>query len=201
MMNDVSNFYETLDLRYNEIAIAKDTIDRIDPGPIRFIIPVLTPNMSTTDIEEDKIRLNDGNLMNRDTKPEIEDLKVTNYVRIIIPKELCAFVGGVFEVEEDEPLFVYPRQSVLHFREGNAYTDKAHQVGSGSVSDPGDYINVNGYVEGVLKVKDSIPSGFLNLMPVDRWIYEPSKWILTFIGGDVTKPRVLARFPEDAEDE
>ena len=199
MINDISNFYETLDLRYNEIAIAKDTIDRIDPGPIRFIIPVLTPNMSSTSIVEDKIRLNSSNLMNRDTKPEIEDLKLTNFVTIIIPKELCAFVGGVFEVQEDQPLFVYPRQSVLHFREGDAYTDNAHQVGSGSVSDPGNSINVNGYVEGVLRVKDGIPSGFLNLMPVDRYIYEPSKWILTFIGGDATKPRVLARFPEDAE--
>ena len=199
MINDISNFYETLDLRYNEIAIAKDTIDRIDPGPIRFIIPVLTPNMSSTSIVEDKIRLNSSNLMNRDTKPEIEDLKLTNFVTIIIPKELCAFVGGVFEVQEDQPLFVYPRQSVLHFREGDAYTDNAHQVGSGSVSDPGNSIDVDGYVEGVLRVKDSIPSGFLNLMPVDRYIFEPSKWILTFVGGDVTKPRILARYPEDAE--
>lgn len=199
MMNDVSNFYETLDLRYNEIAIAKDDIDRIDPGAIRFIIPVLTPNMSTSSIVEDKIRLNSGNIMNRDTKPEIEDLKLTNYVKIIIPKELCSFVGGVFEVQEDQPLFVYHRQSVLHFRDGDAYTDNANQVGSGSVSDPGNSINVNGHVEGVLRVKDSIPSGFLNLMPVDRYIFEPSKWILTFVGGDVTKPRILARYPEDAE--
>lgn len=190
MMNDVSNFYETLDLRYNEIAIAKDTIDRIDPGVIRFIIPVLTPNMSTTSIVEDKIRLNSGNLMNRDTKPEVEDLQLTNYVKIIVPKELCAFVGGVFEVEEYQPLFVYPRESVLHFRDG-----KAHLVASGSVSDPGDFVNVSGELD----VNDSIPSGFLNLMPVDRYIYEPSKWILTFIGGDVTKPRILARYPEDAE--
>ena len=53
---------------------------------------------------------------------------------------------------------------------------------------------------GKIKVKDSIPSGFLNLMPVDRYIYAPSKWIITFIGGDATKPRILARYPEDAEE-
>lgn len=199
MMNDVSNFYETLNLCYNEIAIAMDDIDRIDPGVIRFIIPVLTPNMSTNSIYEDKIRLNSSNLNNRDTQLEIDDLNVTNYVKIIVPKELCAFVGGVFEVEEYEPLFVYPRESVLHFRDGKVYIDDANQVGSGSVVEGGS-INVNGHVNGVIKVKDSIPSGFLNLMPVDRYIYAPSKWIITFIGGDATKPRILARYPEDAEE-
>ena len=198
MMNDVSNFYENLDLKYNEIAIAMDDIDRIDPKVIRFIIPVMTPNMSTAELIDDKIRLNSSNLKNRDTKPEIEDLELTNYVKIIIPKELCAFVGGVFEVQEYQPLFVYPQWSVLHYRDGKYLLNQANQIGSGSVSDPGDSINVIGTVNGVAYLKDSIPSGFLNLMPVDRYIWKPSKWILTFIGGDVTKPRVLARFPEDA---
>lgn len=199
-MNGVSNFYENLDLKYNEIAIAMEDIDRINPGKIKFVIPILTPNMDNSKLIDDKIRQNTSNLKNRDTKPEVEDLELTNYVKIEVPKELCAFVGGVFEVEENQPLFVYPRESVLHIRDGKAYIDDAHQVGSGTIPHPGNSINVTGFVEGIIKIDDSIPKGFLNLMPVDRYIFKQSKWIVTFIGGDITKPRILARYPEDEEE-
>lgn len=124
-MNNVSNFYDELDLKYPEIGIALDMIDRHNPGNVRFCIPVLTPNMDNTKMEKKTIRQNTRNLMNADKGLEVDNISMSNYTLISIPKELC--------------------------------------------------------------VLDSSR---------DRYIEAGSKWIIVFVGGDVTKPRVVSRYTE-----
>lgn len=205
-MNDVTGFYDELDLKYPEIAIAMEDIDRINPGKVKFIIPVLTPNLPTNKISTQTVYQNSSNLQNAESKPEVTNLTMSNYVEIKVPKELCAFVGGCYEILES---YDWPEvetkgcDSILHVRDANMKTINANQVGYGSVSCNnaeccgGSSINVLGYVQGIMKFTDGIPTGFLNLMPVDRYIKKGSKWIVVFVGGDVTKPRIIARYPDD----
>lgn len=206
-MTTMDNFYDNLDLKYPEIAIAMEQIDRINPGKIKFIIPVLTPNMSTSKLEETKIYQNSSNLQNSDTKPEVETLDATNYIKIKVPRELCAYVGGVFELLEAQ---VWPGKenakdinSVLHVRDADTTIRNAHQVGSGTVRGGGlpcgggNRINVTGSVKGTMNFNNGIPKGYLNLMPVDRYIKKGSKWIVVFIGGDITKPKIISRYFDD----
>lgn len=205
-MNDVTDFYDKLDLKYPEIAIAMQDIDRINPGKVKFVIPVLTPNMSTSKATSQTVHQDSSNLQNAESKPEVTSLKMDNYVEIKVPKELCAFTGGCYEILES---YDWPEvetagcDSILHVRDADMYTKNARQVGTGSVScdNPdccgGSAINVLGYVQGIIKFNNGIPTGFLNLMPVDRYIKKGSKWIVVFVGGDVTKPRIIARYPDD----
>lgn len=206
-MNTMNDFYDNLDLKYPEIAIAMQDIDRINPGLVKFIIPVLTPNMSTSKIEEKKIYQNSSNLQNSETKPEIETIDAANYVKIRVPRELCAYVGGVFQLLE---AYTWPGKenasdvdSVLNVRDANTTIKQARQIGSGTVRGGGlpcgggNRINVSGTVSGIMAFNNGIPKGYFNLMPVDRYIKKGSKWIVVFIGGDITKPRIIARYPED----
>lgn len=194
-MQNVTNFYDDLDLKYPEIAIALQDIDRTNPGIVKFSIPVLTPNMDNSKATNQTVFQQDKtSLQNRDTKPEIENLTVSNYVEIEVPKELCAFVGGTFEVLES---YSWPnaesKDSILHVRDAYITISPAHQQGSGSVVEGGSF-SVSGSVSGNMDFKDGIPTGFLNLMPVDRYIKAGSKWIVVFIGGDITKPKIVARY-------
>ena len=124
-MNDVSNFYDELDLKYPEIGIAMDPINRVNPGVVRFIIPVLTPNMDNSKIVTSTIYQNSSNLKNSNKQSfEISNLTVTNYIEIPIPREICG-----------------------------------------------------------------IPKA-----PEDILIPKESKWIIVFVGGDITRPRAIARY-------
>ena len=125
-MNSMYDFYDKMDLKYPEIAIAMDDIDRANPGVIRFAIPVLTPLMNNDKPITDTIRQSRSNLMNdQSVKFEIENIKVTNTIRIPVPQEVC-----------------------------NAY-----------------------------QLDDS-----------NRIIKSGSKWIVVFVGGDITKPRIISRY-------
>ena len=62
-MAAIENFYDELDLKYPEIAIAIDKIDRLKPKNIRFGIPILTPYMNTSKAEESTIYQNKQNLL------------------------------------------------------------------------------------------------------------------------------------------
>ena len=50
-----NNYYDNLDLRYGEVGIAMQVIDRMCPGRVEFIIPVLTPNMRTNTKQVNKV--------------------------------------------------------------------------------------------------------------------------------------------------
>lgn len=126
MMNNISNFYDILDLKYPEIGIAMQEIDRQNPGTVKFIIPILTPMMDNSRIIEQKIYQVNSNLRNANKKQiEVEHLGLANYVNIRMPKEVC-------------------------------------------------------------------------WTPYDeRYIPIGSKWIIVFVGGDITKPRVVARYYDE----
>lgn len=125
-MNTMYDFYDKMDLKYPEIAIAIDDIDRSNPGNVRFIIPVLTPLMDNSKPITDSIRQNKSSLRNdQSVKLEVENIIVTNFISIKVPQEVC-----------------------------NVY-----------------------------QVNDS-----------NRIINAGSKWIVVFVGGDITKPRIISRY-------
>ena len=125
-MNNVFDFYDTLDLKYPEIGIAIQKIDRLKPGNVKLIIPVLTPNMDSSKIINQTIYLNKQNLKNKNTQTfEISNLTLTNYIEVPFPAEICM----LSDIDED-----------------------------------------------------------------NRYIASGSKWIIVFVGGDITKPRPIARY-------
>lgn len=131
-MHDLSDFYEKLDLKYNEIAIALDAIDRLNPGRIRFSIPILTPGLDSTSILSKRIYQNKSNLQNIDKGTvEVNNLVYTNYITLSVPKEVCG---------------------IIYCEDPNALPDST------------------------------------------RYIPKGSKWIVSFIGGDITKPKIIAKY-------
>lgn len=125
-MNTMYDFYDKMDLKYPEIAIAIDDIDRCNPGNVRFIIPVLTPLMDNGKPITDSIRQNKSSLRNdQSVKLEVENIIVTNFISIKVPQEVC----NVYQVDDS-----------------------------------------------------------------NRIISAGSKWIVVFVGGDITKPRIISRY-------
>lgn len=125
-MNNMTNFYDTLDLKYPEIGIAVQDIDRNNPGMVKIIIPILTPNMDNSKLIQKTIYQNSSNLRNLNkTNVDIQNIKITNYIEIPFPKEICTTISS-------------------------NETDKTIKAGS--------------------------------------------KWLIVFVGGDITKPRPIARY-------
>ena len=124
-MNNITDFYDNLDLKYPEIGIEIEDIDRRNPGRVKMIIPILTPNMDNTKVIEKIAYQNSSNLKNAKKNVNIQNIKITNYVEVPIPAEICT----ISEYDDDR------------------FTIKAG-----------------------------------------------SKWIIVFIGGDITKPRPIARY-------
>ena len=171
-MNDMSDFYDNLDLKYPEIAIAMEDIDRTNPGVINFSIPILTPNMGKSEKEENEIHQQPTNLKNKEKNVEVANVVMTNYIPIRVPREVCGFVGDSHNVTG-----------------GDVNVGGASQSGGGMVTEGGS-ISVSGNVAGT-------PTGTFDMLPVDRIIKAPSKWIVVFIGGDATQPRIIAPYTED----
>ena len=186
-MNDITNFYDTLDLKYPEIGIAMQDIDRLNPGRVKFIIPVLTPDMDTSKVVEQKVHQTKSNLKNADRNLEIENISIPNYIEIPIPKELCAVSEGDFNVSE----------GTISLTGGSSSISDAYQSGAGSVSELSGFISVTGSISGTLNITNGNVRGTLNITPSDRYIEKGSKWIIVFVGGDITKPRVISRYIDD----
>ena len=64
MKDNVTDFYDELDLKYPEIAICMEDIDRIHPMYKKFIIPVLTPNLDISSLIETPVPQSANNLQN-----------------------------------------------------------------------------------------------------------------------------------------
>ena len=125
-MNTMYDFYDKMDLKYPEIAIAMDDIDRMNPGEIRFAIPILTPLMDNSKPVVDTIRQTKSNLRNDPSvKLEVDNIRITNFISIRVPQEFC----NVYQLTEE-----------------------------------------------------------------NRIIKSGSKWIVVFVGGDITKPRIISRY-------
>lgn len=125
-MNSITDFYDSLDLKYPEIGIAIQDINRDNPGKVKMIIPILTPNMDNSREINKMVYQNTSNLMNENKiNIGIRDINITNYIKIPFQKEVC--------VSNDS----------------------------------------------------------------DRIIKKGSKWLVVFVGGDITKPRVISRYIEE----
>lgn len=168
-MNDISNFYDEMDLKYPEIGIAMDRIDRLNPGLIRFSIPVLVPNMDNSKTYNGTIHQNTTNLKNDPSvKYEIDNIYISNYITIPMPKEVCAFIPSSFTITSGN--INSPSVIMTGFSDHNIH-------GTGSMNQLSGSINI--------QYHDS-----------ERYIEPGSKWIIVFVGGDSTKPRVIARYTE-----
>lgn len=131
-MKGASDFYENLDLKYPEIAIAIDRIDRLNPQPTRFIIPILTPSMPNRSITRNKVYQNKSNLQNFNKDMiEVDNIDVCNYITLPLTREVCGII----------------------------------------------------YFDNTSTIPDSIRY-------IDPW----SKWLVVFVGGDITNPRIISRY-------
>ena len=54
-MASQSDYYGNVDLRYAEVGIAMQKIDRMNPGMVKFSIPTLTPGMSDHEDRNDHL--------------------------------------------------------------------------------------------------------------------------------------------------
>lgn len=176
-MNDITSFYDNLDLKYAEIAICIEKIDRLNPGSPKFVIPILTPTMSIDSESSQSVYQNSSNLRNGDTAPEVANITMNNYMKIPLPKELCGnydtrFLQAVRYLE-DVTLTCKNGGGEYHWCEGKL--DKKFKT-----------------------LYEIITSDDLKL---SRYIKKGSKWIVVFVGGDVTKPRIIAPYDHLPEGE
>lgn len=191
------DYYDNLDLKYPEIAICIDRIDRTNPGELRFYVPILTPDMQM-DINnpiDTKIRQNSGNLVNKMNKPEVGNIDLSNYIKIKLPRELCALFHGTWHWES------IPEGKIE--AEIDYWSDqKGHIAGHGVVGPPLPHSVLNatvtaqheeGYEESIGHYK-----GIVKMMPTDYYRYIPpgSKWVVVFIGGDINKPCIIAPYEQ-----
>lgn len=185
-MNTISDFYDELDLKYPEIGIAMQDIDRLNPGSVKFIIPVLTPNLNSSKISEQTAYQNDNNLKNANKNLEITNLKISNYIEIKVPKELCAVSGGEY---------IITGGTLNYNTNAGSLTGKLSGIGSVWVEGSQGF-SVDGSATGAINLGGGKITGRINLTPVDRYIKKGSKWIIVFVGGDITKPQVISRYYE-----
>ena len=181
-----ANYYDELDLRYPEIAICIDRIDRTNPGTLNFYIPVLTPNLDTTSLQKktETVHQNSSTIANEQSV-NISNIQIQNYIPITVPKELCAFVGGDFHV------FNQVDMEVTH-------SGTVSIQGSTDVAGPGAHSHSSMSGTESFEGTQSHYKGILNSMPTDEYRYiEPgSKWIVVFIGGDIVKPQLIGRYTD-----
>lgn len=184
-----SDFYNELDLRYPEIAICIDRIDRTKPGVKNFYIPVLTPNLDTKSLKKktETVRLNSSIIANQESV-SISNVKIQNYIPIAIPKELCAFVGGDFKVVNVEDMTF----------ESNGKISISGSTSKDGGMAPHTHSTLVGKGNANYEGKETVYKGILNIIPTDEYRYiEPgSKWIVVFIGGDIGKPQIIAPYTE-----
>ena len=250
------DFYEKLDLRYPEIAICLEKIDRVNPGKKKFMIPVLTPDLDPKDIsiKESKIQQSSSFIENQ-TAVKVSPVTVRNYIEIVIPREMCAYHGQYYDITEgageisqdmkgDIQLSLEGDMSMKlsgtldssdlsgNFSESGEGSITGSLSGSGTVGPPTGYNNlsVTGSASGTLSESGTISEQVTGSMstslsgtaegslhgteseqisgthkykarerqtPVDRYIEKGSKWIVVFIGGDITKPQIIGRYTDD----
>lgn len=188
-----TDFYDELDLRYPEIAICLDDIDRTNPGTKNFYIPVLTPNVDTDSLKT-KVqthRQTNSTLAN-ESKPNISSIQIQNYIPIKIPKELCAFVGGDFHVVNVDSIDIASNGQI--YISGSTGSSGCSLTGTHSHSTMSGRSSYS-----ITGAKETTYKGILNIIPTDeyRYIKKGSKWIVVFIGGDINKPQLIGRYMEN----
>lgn len=176
-------------MKYPEKAIAIDRIDRMNPIGIRFIIPILTPYMNNDKIIEKDVFQNKQNLINSDKLIEIENIHMCNYIKMNIPKELCSLPNAKYYIDKessniklnDIDININNANTVINITSSNEYSIHGNISLSNNNNDSISTKNIEG--ELTLKLSDE-----------DRYIDEYSEWIVVFIGGDITKPKIIGKF-------
>ena len=146
----------------------------------------MTPNLDTKSLKTkvETVHQNSSNIAN-ENGPNIENVKIQNYIEIYLPKELCAFVGGDFEVVNKGYMEV--RSDGRITISGSTGTGGGMTHSHSTLSGGGLY-TING--------AETTYKGVLNSIPTDqyRYIEKGSKWIVVFIGGDISKPQIIGRY-------
>jgi len=208
------NFYEEMDLKYIEIGYAMKTIDRMNPGKVPFIIPVLTPQMDNSAMKDTKVIQRDkSNIQNETNNVDVSDLQMSNYIYIEIPKELCAMPFGEYHTtgalniwgtetfdgsDTFEGKMNFKASLSQFFSQGSVDVYRGIVSASTGSSegtqtfDGSETFKGNGKFNADTRIK-----GVLYFEPTDQYRYIPkgSKWGIMFIGGDVNMPIVICRLP------
>ena len=211
-----SNYYEKMSngsIMYPELAICIEEIDRQFPKKTyKFIIPALTPDMGSSLNEVNKeIRQQNTAIVNQDNNIEIENVKMTNYIEIPLPRELLSYLGMDFDYTGTTNINGSGKLShtAEEYLKGTAsISGDSHLDANGSVIEGGS-INVsgNGSTSGDFSANvtssGSITfsgngnfniNGKIRNNAIDRYIEKNSEWIVMFIGGDINKPRIIAPY-------
>lgn len=194
MNSDRQGYYSAGDmsLKFLEIGIALSRIDRMNPGKIPFCIPVLTPDMNQSKQTVQKVvQKSRTNILTENAGAvDVSNIEVSNYIYIEIPKELTCLPAPVYDIEGTVTI------------KGSGKIDiSGNMAGSGMVSDPGNSFSVSGTVSGShdISIIDGHIEGTIKteLNPSNRYIESGSKWLIAFIGGDASMPRVVCRLPNN----
>lgn len=189
-----SNYYDSanISMKYLEIGIALSVIDRMNPGKIPFCIPSITPNTNKSSTTDKKIiQASKTNILtdNKDAV-DVSNIEVSNYIYIDIPKELTALPGAVYDVSGDLDIKGSGDESIV----------SANIAGTGLVSERLGKIDVHGGVSGNISSinLNTKVNGKLDLVLSNEYRYIPqnSKWLISFIGGDMSMPCVICRLPD-----
>lgn len=89
MANNMSDFYDNLDLKYPEIAVCVEDTYYSAIHRTKFSIPVLTPNLNQSTISQGVVRQDGSSLVNKDKKSvEVENITIGNYLTIPVPPRM-----------------------------------------------------------------------------------------------------------------
>lgn len=233
-MGAQENFYEALDFKYAEVGTAMQVIDRMNPGRVKFSIPVLTPNLNNNATSTNKvIQKSKTNLVNEDNKAvDVSNIEIANYLYIEIPLELCALPGSYQDITGQFNGYEANTGNSACTIEGNIVVNGTARITgslrfSGSISgtctpygslNGGSFSNTGaitgstslsgtGRISGTLYNTGSRNNvGVQSIMGTlgttlnnkSRYIPMYSKWLIIFIGGDISCPVVVCRLPNDA---
>ena len=154
-----SNYYEKMSngsIMYPELAICIEEIDRQYPkNTYKFIIPALTPDMGSSLTEVNKeIHQQNTAIVNQDNNIEVENVKMTNYIEIHLPRELLSYLGmyynyngNIHEHGYGTTYYGLTGDSVLNADYTSSETFSGNIDINGSVSVNGDAVlDAKGYV-------------------------------------------------------
>ena len=211
-----SNYYEKMSngsIIYPELAICIEEIDRQYPkNTYKFIIPALIPDMGSSLTEVNK-EFNQQNtaIVNQDNNIEVENIKMTNYIEIPLPRELLSYLGMYYKYNGTTSIngsgeLSHTAQENLSGNgsiSGSSSLDASGSViegGSVNVSGTGSTsgsFNANVTANGSITFTgngDFNINGNIYNEAIDRYIDKNSEWIVMFIGGDINKPRIIAPY-------
>lgn len=177
-----SSFYQNQDLKYMEIGYNMAIIDRVNPGKVPFNIPVLTPQMNNSTMQDTKVIQRDkSNIQNASPGlVDVSDIDMSNYIYIEVPREIVAQPSGVYYHKGEHDY----NSTIGYIRIQGVDSDLAGlSAGSGYDRDS----------------HQKFYNGTIEIIPTDpyRYIQIGAKWAIGFIGGDVSMPFVVCRLPND----